>query len=113
MAAALPGLFAVQHDQFVGRGRTANLFLGLQEDLSQGVVGDVFHQAAKGGLTGGGMFSVSLLAHAQRTALALAQALGKLGQIFLAPGGAAQVGQQADGDQAPQGVNANAGTVIR
>ena len=112
MAAAVPGLFAVQHDEFVARCGAAELFLRLQKNQFKRVGIDPFHQAAKGGLAWGGIVSSGLLAHAQGAALALAETFGKLGPLLLSSGRAAQMGQHADGDQAPQRINADARAVI-
>src|SRR5664279_4087066 len=54
MAAAVPRLFAVQHDQILGGCRTADLPLRLQKRLFQLVGVKVGHQAAEGRLAGGG-----------------------------------------------------------
>jgi hypothetical protein len=56
---------------------------------------------------------LQVLTHAQSAALGLAQAFGELGPFFLVPGGgAAEMGQQPDGHQTPQGINADAGAVV-
>ena len=72
------GLFAVQHDEFVGRDGPPDLLLGLENDFLQGLVIDVFHHAAKGGLTGSRV-TLRLRAYPQGAALGLAHAFGELG----------------------------------
>jgi hypothetical protein len=110
-AAALPRLFAVEHDQFIGGSGPAHLPLYWQENVCQGLGVEACHQAAKGRLAGG-RIAVRLRANAPGAPLGQAQALGELGQLFLSLGRAAQVGQQRDGDQTPQGIKSNALAVI-
>ena len=66
---AVPGLFAV-HDKQICPGRAAPpLFLDVQEGLVDLVPSQLFEQARKGGLAGGGIFAPGMAAEAQSPAL--------------------------------------------
>ena len=82
MTTALPRFLAVQHDEFLGRSRAAQLSLDLEKDLFQFIAIDVLHHPAKGRLTGRGI-TFGLASNAQRVALPLAQAFGEFDQVFL------------------------------
>jgi hypothetical protein len=81
--------------------------LDTQQQGFEGVGIDALEEAAEGGLAGGWVGAVALTAHAEGAALALAHALGELGEIFLAAGRVAQMGQDHDGRQRPERVNAD------
>jgi hypothetical protein len=89
------------------------LFLQLEQNLFQGLLVQMLHQAAKGRLAGGRIGAVLLAANAQGAALSGAEAAGKEGQVFLAARGAAPMGQQANAHQTPERIEADAAAVIR
>jgi hypothetical protein len=52
MTTALSRLFAVQHDEFAGRSRAADLLLHSQKNSFQSSVVNVLQNTAEGGLAG-------------------------------------------------------------
>ena len=87
------------------------MFLGLEDDVFEGLFIDVLHHPAKGGLAGRGI-APGLPPYPQGAALGLAHAFGELGPVLLSPGRAAQVGQHGEGHQRPERINPAALAVI-
>ena len=113
LAAGVVGFLAVEDHEFFGRGRAAHLGL---EGAAGAFDGEGVHlgvEAAEGGLAGGGVAAGEAVgADAQGAALALGEALGEGGEVFLPARGAGQMGAGDDGQERPEGIGAEAGAVV-
>jgi hypothetical protein len=98
-AAAVLGLLAVEHDEFVGGRGAADLALEGQGGLLDVVRADLGKQAPESGLAGGGVMVVGLTAHAQGLALFLAEAAGEGGEVFGTAGHGAEMGAGGQGQE--------------
>lgn len=114
LAPGVVGFFAVEHDEFGGRRRTARLALKGQGGRFDGPRIDPGVEAAEGGLAGCGVFACGGVGtDAQAAALALAQATGEGGEVLLPARGVGQVRGGDDGQQRPQRISPNPGAIVR
>jgi len=111
VTASVPRFLAVDVDEFGGIRFAADLVLDLQEDFFEFLGFDSSHQTAKCRLFGRGVFAVAA-ADAQGPTLAIAQSGRKLFEILLPAGSSTKVGKKDDSQQAPEWVDADAGTVV-